>query len=159
MEILIQQRKRESTETRQRQIVETALCFFGEKGISGTTTAEIASTEGISEGNIYRHYRNKEAILVAVIDKIGCDLSSILAEAAHIANPIARLEEVFKRHLAYLKSHRDIARTIFFEEVMVSSPELRKKVRRIILAYYKGIRKTFGEGQEAGLINRLPMVW
>lgn len=147
-------RKRENTEVRQQQITEAALRIIGEKGVNGATTAEIAKAVGISEGNIYRHFKNKEEIIKSVIDKIGNDLRSILDGAKDINGPLEKLEGIFKRHIAYVKSSEGIPRTIFSEEVMVLQGELRKRVRSNLMFYYKGVRETVMHGQELGEINK-----
>lgn len=122
-------RRRESTEVRQQQITDAALQVIGKKGIAGSTTAEIASVVGISEGNLYRHFKGKEDIIGSVIDKIGRDLASILEVAATVDDPVKKLEEIFRRHLAYIEEHVGIPRTIFSEEVLVLNEGLRTKVR------------------------------
>ncbi|ABB33675.1 transcriptional regulator, TetR family [Geobacter metallireducens RCH3] len=147
-------RKKEPTEVRRQQITEAALRIIGTKGISGATTAEIASASGISEGNLYRHFKGKEEILGSVIDKIGNDLASILDAAADIAEPLRRLEEIFKRHLSYIEEHVGIPRTIFTEEVLVLNETLREKVRGNLMHYFRGISAVIEQGQEAGALNR-----
>lgn len=101
-------RKRETTEVRQQQITEAALHVIGQKGISGATTAEIAAATGISEGNLYRHFRSKEEIIKAIIDKIGTDLSSILTSTTEIDDPVKKLELIFKRHISYIEGHVEV---------------------------------------------------
>jgi len=147
-------RRRESTEVRQQQITDAALQVIGKKGIAGSTTAEIASVVGISEGNLYRHFKGKEDIIGSVIDKIGRDLASILEVAATVDDPVKKLEEIFRRHLAYIEEHVGIPRTIFSEEVLVLNEGLRTKVRNNLMNYSHGIRAIIERGQEAGAINR-----
>ena len=101
-------RKRETTEVRQQQITEAALHVIGQKGISGATTAEIAAATGISEGNLYRHFRSKEEIIKAIIDKIGTDLSSILTSTTEIDDPVKKRELIFKRHISYIEGHVEV---------------------------------------------------
>jgi len=43
-------------------VVEAALKLIGEHGMSALTTAALAKEVGMSEANIYRHFRNKEEI-------------------------------------------------------------------------------------------------
>ena len=146
-------RTRETTDVRQQQITDAALQVIGLKGINGATTVEIASAAGISEGNLYRHFKNKEEIIKSVIAKIGIDLASILASVAEINDPQHRLEIIFKRHLLYLEGHVGIPRTIFSEETIVTNDNLRAKVRSTISMHFQGIRKIVEQGQNIGVFD------
>ncbi len=147
-------RKRETTEVRQQQITEAALQVIGEKGIRGATTVEIASAAGLSEGNLYRHFKSKEDIIGAVISKIGSDLAMILETASECNDPMEMMEDIFKKHLYYIEEHIGIPRVIFSEEVLVLNQNLRSKVRVSIMDYFKGISAIVVQGQEAGAIDR-----
>lgn len=146
-------RKRESTEVRQQQITEAALHVIGLKGIRGATTVEIASAAGISEGNLYRHFRNKEEIIKSVIDKIGSDLVAILAAVVEVSDPLKKLEITFKRHLMYIEENVGIPRTIFSEETIVSNENLRARVKSNILKYFQGIKQIVEQGQKIGALD------
>lgn len=146
-------RQRESTGVRQRQITEAALRIIGEKGIHGATTAAIAAEVGISEGNIYRHFRSKEEIVSSVIGKIGEDLLQLLESVKDILSPLEKLGEIFRRHLAYAKNNRGIPRTVFSEDVMVNHEALRDEVRKRLTDYVCGVREVFVEGQKQGCIR------
>ncbi len=146
-------RRRETTKVRQQQITEAALQVIGQKGITGATTVEIASAAGISEGNLYRHFLNKEEIIKSVIDKIGSDLGAILAGVAEINDPLQKLEITFKRHLLYIEGNVGIPRTIFSEETIVANENLRAKVKSTISMYFQGIKEIVEQGQKRGVID------
>lgn len=74
-------------ETRDR-IIQEARSLFAEKGYEGTTTAEIARMAGISEGAIYRHFKDKKELF------IGC------------VAPV--VEEAFRRSLAEVRAGKDL---------------------------------------------------
>jgi len=57
-----------ASETR-RQIVEVADRLFYERGFEATSFADIAQAVGLSRGNFYYHFRTKDEILGAVIDR------------------------------------------------------------------------------------------
>jgi AcrR family transcriptional regulator len=52
----------------QESIAAAALTIFARKGYESATMAEIARTAGVSTGNIYRYYANKDALFYAVVD-------------------------------------------------------------------------------------------
>ncbi|WP_437752927.1 TetR/AcrR family transcriptional regulator [Sorangium sp. So ce1389] len=52
----------------QESIAAAALTVFARKGYESATMAEIARTAGVSTGNIYRYYANKDALFYTVVD-------------------------------------------------------------------------------------------
>ena len=53
---------------RRRQLIETALDLFSQKGFEGTTTKEIAAAAGVTEAIVFRHFPNKHALYTAVLE-------------------------------------------------------------------------------------------
>ena len=51
------------------RILEAALELFNENGVSDVTTHHVAAKCGISSGNLYYHYRNKEEIIHALFNQ------------------------------------------------------------------------------------------
>ncbi|MBU4176798.1 MAG: TetR/AcrR family transcriptional regulator [Proteobacteria bacterium] len=52
------------------KIIETTLQLFNEQGTKGVTTNHIAAAIGISPGNLYYHFRNKEDIIRAIFEQM-----------------------------------------------------------------------------------------
>src|SRR5215472_8275825 len=53
---------------RRRQLLETALDVFSQKGFEGATTKEIAAAAGVTEAIIFRHFLSKQVLYTAVLD-------------------------------------------------------------------------------------------
>ncbi|EAD5296161.1 helix-turn-helix transcriptional regulator, partial [Listeria monocytogenes] len=51
---------------KQRRIVAASIELFAEKGYAGTSTNEIAKKAGVAEGTIFRHYKTKKDLLMAI---------------------------------------------------------------------------------------------
>lgn len=65
----------------QKRIVEAALAVFAKKGYGAATIGEIAAAAGISTGNVYRYYENKEALFEDAVDEqLVRRLSTLLGE-------------------------------------------------------------------------------
>jgi AcrR family transcriptional regulator len=52
------------------KILDSALAQFNEKGTSAISTNHIAAAIGISPGNLYYHFRNKEDIIEALFERL-----------------------------------------------------------------------------------------
>jgi AcrR family transcriptional regulator len=52
------------------RIIETAIGLFNEQGTKAVTTNHIAQACGISPGNLYYHFRNKEDIIRAIFEQM-----------------------------------------------------------------------------------------
>jgi AcrR family transcriptional regulator len=50
------------------QILEAALALFSHRGYGATSMREIADRAGVSTGNVYHHFKTKEAIFRALLD-------------------------------------------------------------------------------------------
>ena len=61
-------------------ILDTATRLFLQKGYDETTLQDIIDATKLSKGAIYHHFASKEAILIAVVDRMGDFNSAVLAE-------------------------------------------------------------------------------
>ncbi|WBA08799.1 TetR/AcrR family transcriptional regulator [Salinivibrio kushneri] len=57
------------------RIIHAALALFNQHGEPNITTNHIAADLGISPGNLYYHFRNKEAIIHSIFDQYAQDLA------------------------------------------------------------------------------------
>ncbi|QGM47928.1 TetR/AcrR family transcriptional regulator [Methylocystis heyeri] len=63
-----------------RQIVEAADRLFYERGFEATSFADIAEAVGLSRGNFYYHFKAKDEILAAVIERRAAKTHAMLRE-------------------------------------------------------------------------------
>lgn len=61
-------------------ILDTASALFFQKGYDKTTLQDIINATHLSKGAIYHHFASKEAILIAVADRMGEYNTAVLAE-------------------------------------------------------------------------------
>ena len=50
------------------RIVDGAACLMRERGIESTSVADVMSEAGLTHGGFYRHFSNKDALLVAALE-------------------------------------------------------------------------------------------
>lgn len=64
-------------------ILQVSLELFAKKGFDGVSVREIARTVGVRESALYKHYKNKEDILLKVVDEM-----KIRIQKAYILNKV-----------------------------------------------------------------------
>lgn len=69
-------------EVRKNEILDAAERLFGTKGFDGTSTHDILNAVGIARGTLYYHFKSKEDILDAMIDRM---TGRLVRDAAEIA--------------------------------------------------------------------------
>lgn len=69
-------------EERKNEILDVAERLFGTKGFDGTSTGDILGEIGIARGTLYYHFKSKEDILDAMIERM---TGSLVAKASEIA--------------------------------------------------------------------------
>ena len=61
--------REEKSERSRRQVLDTALQLFSQQGYRATSVRDIAVRAGVSTGNLYHHFPDKEAIFDALLDE------------------------------------------------------------------------------------------
>jgi len=87
------QRRQREKEHRTRSILQTAERLFCEHGYPNTKMQDIAREAEIAVGTVYFHFRNKEDLLLQLMDDIAFNVRNILGEAFQTGKtPLERFE-------------------------------------------------------------------
>lgn len=96
----------EALVTRDR-ILDTAEKVFEKKGVSKTTLEDIASAAGVTRGAIYGHFRNKDALFIAMFERVHLPMDSRYALGADDhTDPLGRLRALLADMLKAVSSNR-----------------------------------------------------
>lgn len=152
----IKSSSRLSGDIRRDQIVEAALRIIANRGVKSLTTAAIAEEVGISEANLYRHFKNKDEILQGTVEKIREGLLRNLDAVSSMtdASPVARLKRLFMLHLEYIEKNEGIPRLVFSEEMHIGNESLKEKLLNTIGLYSAKLESLIKEGKRVGLIKK-----
>jgi AcrR family transcriptional regulator len=110
---------------RREQIVEAATRVFAGKGFSRATTREVAREAGVSEGTIYNYFEDKDALLMAILER----LNETERRAEDFEEGMATdfrgfLEEYLRRRMSLIWENREVFRVVL-SEILVNA-ELRE---------------------------------
>ena len=97
MSISEEKQKRPRARNARPKIERAALKLFVNEGVDAATTREIAEEAGVSEGALYRHYKGKDELALALFMETHNRLSKMLVEAWTVSGS---LEERVKRAVA-----------------------------------------------------------
>ncbi len=116
------------------KILQTALELFNAKGCENVTTNHIASSCGISPGNLYYHYKNKEEIIYEICLK----MNSVMDELWNNEIPAEEMMANIAKSNFYLKKLQKEYRFFYLDinNLLVNNQALREgylvnKTRRI----------------------------
>lgn len=121
--------------TRER-IIDTAVALFNEEGTAVVSTNHIARAAGISPGNLYYHFRNKEAIIRAIYARLRPIWEATVSVPTDRLPTLADLERIIDDHFRILWEYR-----FFYREM----PALLRRDPELLASYH--------EVREAGLAN------
>jgi AcrR family transcriptional regulator len=142
---------REHTAIRRLQIVEAARKIIVERGSENITVKALADAVGISEGAIYRHFNQKQDVLLFLIDDVGV---SLLSDLKYISGAgtlaLKKVEMVLKRHITSIEQRRGVSFQIIAEIVSMGDKKLNGRVSEVIQSYVNKIEALLREGIASG---------
>ena len=119
----------ERSERSRSQILEAALKLFSHRGYGATSVRDIAESAGVSKGNVYHHFPDKETIFRALLDQYFQAMSTpdfpfnrALATGTFPEN----LEELGKAALETVKDYREYVALIYVDVVEFDGTHIRK---------------------------------
>lgn len=90
-----------SIHPRKLEITHAAVTCFLEHGYHQTGVRDIAKQAGISLGNLYNHFKGKDAVLAFIAELEGEELSGFIGLLSNPDEPRAALEQFIDRYTAY----------------------------------------------------------
>ena len=139
---------------RQQQIVEVSIHLIAEKGIQNLTIRNISTAIGVTEPALYRHFRSKSEIILAILDSFQEIARDVLGDLE--GNDMGALEKI--RLFVMDRYHRctekpELAKVMFSEEFFQSDPQYSNKIMEIMHSHKDVVQGMISAGQKSGEIN------
>lgn len=96
--------RREQKEKTRLGLIDEALSLFARRGITATTTADVAKALEVSHGTVFMHFPTRDDLVLAVIDTFGARLSAELGRRLNNEMPLRAL---LRAHLSVLAEFED----------------------------------------------------
>ena len=145
---------RQSTESRQAEIIATVVALAAERNPADVTTTDIAKAMNVTQGALFRHFPTKEAMRLAVIEWIETQLMAKLGDAqASAPDVLSGLEAMFLAHVKFIREFPGVPRLVFAELQQPDSSPVRQRVQQIMRRYRQMLAETLGKAKAAQLIR------
>lgn len=115
-------RRRMDREERRKQILESALSLFIEKGYNGATTMDIAKRANISEVTLFRYFDSKKQIFLEATEPILITSLKESLVASKDLKPGEKLEHILKNRISFISKHNEVIKLILMESQV--NPEI-----------------------------------
>lgn len=121
-----------STEQRQEMIIDEAIKIIHAEGYQSFSIRELAKQVKISEPAIYRHFLNKEDIILGILNRM-LDFDHLL-EKEILTKKTAqnKVRQFIQFHFDFLEKNLEMTSILFAEDMFDKSEMLRKRLLVII---------------------------
>jgi AcrR family transcriptional regulator len=143
--------QRQPTAERRRQIAEAALRIIGREGVKRLTAAEIGREVGIADATVFRHYRNKQEIVLAAIEL----MHELLFDGSPPADPdpIDRLRTFFDCRLDMVRTRPEMVQFALNDRLLeAAGPDGVKRLFEIMQRSGAFVEGCLLEAQQRRLI-------
>ncbi len=140
---------------RREQLMEVASKLFAKMGYEATTTASIAEAAGVTEPILYRHFKSKQEMFVAIVKAVSAQTiehwQELIRDIHDPSQQIRRISAEIPDHMSHLADAYHV-----LHGALATSRD--KKVLAVIRDHYNEIEKFFSkivrDGQKTGVFRK-----
>lgn len=140
---------------RREQLMEVATKLFAKNGYEATTTAAIAAMAGITEPILYRHFKSKQELFVAIVKSMSDRTMRYWRELIEGVNDPA---EQIRRIATAMPQHMDTLDDAYHVLHGALATSRDRKVQTVMREHYTQIEKFFckvvQDGQKSGVFRK-----
>lgn len=144
--------KRESE--RKRQILNSAMKVFGERGFQNATISEIAKNAQMGDATIYEYFKSKEDLLLAIPVEVTKELiPQINDHMMGIKGAFNKLRKFIWWYLNFIEKNPDYGAIVLLE-LKTSKSYISTEAYQAARSFYQVVLDIIKEGQEEGAIKK-----
>ena len=146
--------KRRSSEERRALTVDAVIELASEMNPADITTAAISDRMGLTQGALFRHFPNKDAVLQAVMESVSERILSRIDEAVRgEASPFGALRAIFMAHVGFVESNPGVPRLMFGELQRTEETGAKRATAAFLETYAARILERLDEAKKLGQVS------
>lgn len=131
--------------------VEAVVALAASTNPAEITTAAIAKQMNLTQGALFRHFPNKEAIWQAVIKWVAVRLMARIEKAAEgISSPLEAMHAMFMAHVDFVSEHPGVPRMLFGELQRVNATPAKRLAHALLHQYAIRLNDLITAGKACG---------
>jgi AcrR family transcriptional regulator len=140
---------------RREQLMDVATKLFARNGYEATTTAAIALAAGVTEPILYRHFKSKQELFVAIVKEVS---DRTMHHWQELIEGVEDPAEQIRRIAAELPTHMEKMSDAYHVLHGALATSRDKKVLAVMKEHYVQIEKFFAkvisDGQKSGVFRK-----
>lgn len=142
---------------RQNEIIQKALQLIDSNGIQGLTIKNLSKEIGISEPAIYRHFENKEDIIMNILHMFRQHSEQIMIQVSKKETVPEQMDVLFEQYMHSFQNNPSLVAVIFSEELFRNEGAQRELTSAIIAKNMTQVTRMLEKGVKQGTIrNDIP---
>lgn len=139
---------------RRESIIVSTIETLNAVGLQNLSTKLIAKREGVSEGTLFRHFKNKTEIMLAVVDHFS-QYDDAIIETCRRKNlsPLEAIRYFYNAYAEYYQNYPEITVVVQAYDSLMCDAELVEKIRAIIYKRSDFVVNTIKEAQANKIIQ------
>jgi AcrR family transcriptional regulator len=135
------------SDERRAQILDAAGLLFGVRGYEGTRLDDVAAAIGVTKPILYRHFADKQALYLALLERHRDDLSRFAAAIPASGTVEERVRAVLEVWIAYVHEHAYAWRMLFRDtgggaEIQAFRGDVHAEARGVLVGMIRLLSET-----------------
>lgn len=140
---------------RREQLLDTAVSLFANRGYSGATTSELAKAAGVTEPIIYRHFKSKKDLFIAVIERTSeLTMDAWERHLRSAKDSAQRLRRLLSANPMITDRGRGIYRAIVQAMTEIDDPEILAALQYHVERLHRFVTAEVVHAQQEGQVSR-----
>lgn len=141
--------------SRQLEIIEAAGKILSTAGVGGLTIKSLSKEMKFSESAIYRHFKSKEEIIIALLDYLAENMDQRYTKSISAdKSPEENFVTLFKSQFLFFRDHPHFIASVFSDGLMEESERINEAILKIMMVKMKYLMPVLMAGQQSGVFTK-----
>jgi AcrR family transcriptional regulator len=142
-----------SVEHTRERLLDAAAHTFSRNGIQGATTRQIAREAGLNEVTLFRHFKSKEQLLAAVVQRgLASEIALMNEHSSWKENLRASMENYARHYYSHLEKKQGFARA-FITEGQALPESMQTMIANVVRPVRERLIAILADAQKAGVLR------